>query len=121
MRADFAARTREYWKPLHRNTALDKLAEIGSRAAEYDRRWQSGPYSEEWEFLRSAYADRRDYPDAMRDARTSIEASSDVVNEYGITELSQRSLIQARELADERIAMTAKHMSQRSNSIQRER
>ncbi|MFI5716080.1 hypothetical protein [Nocardia sp. NPDC051750] len=69
----------------------DALTRISSGI---DQRWRSGPYAEQWRFLRAAHDEYRDRPDAGRQLLDSITYNRDQGRDGGVTDVEVRSLEQ---------------------------
>ncbi|MGW4121386.1 hypothetical protein [Nocardia sp. NPDC004711] len=107
MRADFHDRQAQMLKMAQPEVSDDQRYEIADRIVDYDRRWQSGPYAEDWEFLRAAHADWRDRPEMMARFARDLDVSRNVWEDYGLSDVSRRSVTQARHIADEERAAIA--------------
>ncbi|MFJ9368782.1 hypothetical protein ACIRRA_30750 [Nocardia sp. NPDC101769] len=119
MRADFHDRQSQALKMAQPEVSDDQRYEIADHISEFDQRWASGPYADEWAFLRAAHADWHAYPEQMGRFARDLEASRDVWEDYGLTDVNRRSVTQARHIAhEERAALAA--LSQRQ-PIRRER
>ncbi|WP_459549904.1 hypothetical protein [Nocardia sp. X0981] len=95
MRGDFQDLIEAYRQQAQPETAeseQDGLARIGSTI---DRRWRSGPYAEQWGFLRAAYNECRQRPDTVRRRLDSIAHSRAQGRDGGVTDIELRSLEQA--------------------------
>ncbi|WP_378736702.1 hypothetical protein [Nocardia brasiliensis] len=103
MRADFAELVRLRHEVFHAEDSGQPAAEIDRldyQRYDIDTRWMKSPHHTEWGYLHTAYNDWVRAPHATRRFLDWVEHYRELGHEQ-VTEVEQRSLEQARELAGE--------------------
>lgn len=96
MRADFTARIELGNQRLAPGVTEADFDRIEARTGEIDRRWETGPYAEQWEFLNDAHHDWSHSPAVMERMRADIAHNQQAGGGVGFSEVQLRSLEQAR-------------------------
>ncbi|MGK8487101.1 hypothetical protein [Nocardia asiatica] len=117
MRVEFARYTQlgeDMYRPGTTDAEFDRMVE---QRRETDQRWGEGPHAEHWSYLTDAYEDWRQAPDTMFRFLDNIDHNGG----FGVTDLQNRSLRQAGQLAgrdSEKVRDAARRYTDRATSQQ---